>query len=292
MPVMSSLALMLIVISALMHALWNLLVKRSRDKTVFIWWMFVCSGSMMHLGIPIVGSFPLPSWHVVGLAAAGAGCFMMYHLFNGRAYHTGDLSLTYPLSQTSMLWVPLWGVLLLGERISTLGLAGIALILAGAYCVQLRTLAWREIARPFRNLQDPGVMAALAAGFIYSIGSVVDKKGVMAYPPFHFTYLLVAFMLLFMTLNILRPRYRGRLMAEFRHSRLLVLLSGPIMMGSFFTFRYGLQMAPMSYAVPVRQVSLLIGVLIGVLFLGESCGRIRFTAALLILAGVALIRLG
>jgi drug/metabolite transporter (DMT)-like permease len=292
MPTMSSLALILIVISALMHALWNLLVKRSRDKTVFIWWMFVCSGSMMNLGIPIVGSFPLPSWHVLGLAASGAGCFMLYHLFNGRAYQTGDLSLTYPLAQTSMFWVPLWGVLLLGEKISSPGLVGIALILGGAYCVQLRALAWNQIARPFRNLQDPGVMAALAAGFIYSIGSVVDKKGVMVYPPFHFTYLLVAFMLLFMTLNILRPQFRGRILAEFHTSRRLVLLSGPIMMGSFFTFRYGLQMAPVSYAVPVRQVSLLIGVLIGVLFLGESCGRIRFTAALLILAGVALIRLG
>ena len=64
------------------------------------------------------------------------------------------------------------------------------------------------------------------------------------------------------------------------------------MMGSFFTFRYGLQLAPVSYAVPVRQVSLLIGVLIGVVFLGEACGRIRFTATLLILCGVALIRLG
>ena len=292
MPAMSTLALTLIVISALMHALWNLLVKRSKDKTVFIWWMFVTSGSMMNLGLPIVGTFPIPSWHVIGLAATGAGCFMLYHLFNGRAYQTGDLSLTYPLSQTSMFWVPIWGVLLLGEKISSLGLVGIALVLAGAYCVQLRTLAWKEITRPFHNLQDPGVMAALAAGFIYSVGSVVDKSGVMVYSPFHFTYLLVGFMLLFMTLNILRPQFKGRIMAEFRASRHLVLLSGPIMMGSFFTFRYGLQMAPMSYAVPVRQVSLLLGVLIGVLFLGEACGKIRFTAALLILAGVALIRLG
>jgi uncharacterized membrane protein len=48
----------------------------------------------------------------------------------------------------------------------------------------------------------------------------------------------------------------------------------------------------MSYAVPVRQVSLLVGVFLGTVFLGETCGRIRFTAALLILAGVFLIRLG
>ncbi|MEJ2199184.1 MAG: EamA family transporter, partial [Desulfuromonadales bacterium] len=72
----------------------------------------------------------------------------------------------------------------------------------------------------------------------------------------------------------------------------LVIVSGPVIMASFLSFRYGLHLAPMSYAVPVRQVSLLIGVLIGVLFLGETSGRIRFTATFLILCGAALIRLG
>jgi drug/metabolite transporter (DMT)-like permease len=99
-------------------------------------------------------------------------------------------------------------------------------------------------------------------------------------------------MFLLMSLNLSRPRYRGRVLAEWQHSRGLILLSGPVMMGSFITFRYGLKLAPVSYAVPARQVSILVGVLIGTLFLGEECGRIRFTAALLILVGVALIRLG
>ena len=289
---MSTLAFTLIVFSALMHALWNLLVKRSQDKTVFIWWMFVSSGSLMTLTLPLVGTLPVPSWRVVGLAAVGAICFMLYHLFSGRAYRTGDLSLIYPLAQTSMFWVPIWGVLILGEKVSGLGTTGIGLILFGAYSIQLRALAWNEVIRPFRNLRDPAVLAALAAGFIYSIGAVIDKTGVMLYSPFHFTALLVDFMLLFMTLNVMRPKYRGRIVAEFKNSRHLVLISGPVIMASFLSFRYGLQLAPMSYAVPVRQVSLLIGVLIGVLFLGEACGRIRFIAALLILGGVALIRLG
>jgi len=289
---MSTLAFGLILFSAVMHALWNLLVKRSRDKTVFIWWMFLSSCSLMTLALTVVGPFPTPSWRVIGLAAIGAVCFMLYHLFSGRAYSTGDLSVIYPLAQTAMFWVPIWGVLLLGEKVSGPGVAGIGLILCGAYSIQLRALAWNEVVRPFRNLREPAVLAALAAGFIYSIGAVIDKTGVMLYPPFHFTYLLVVFMLLFMTMNILRPKYRGRVMAEYRNSRVLVLLSGPVIMASFLSFRYGLRLSLMSYAVPVRQVSLLIGVLIGVLFLGETSGRIRFSAALLILAGVALIRLG
>jgi drug/metabolite transporter (DMT)-like permease len=158
--------------------------------------------------------------------------------------------------------------------------------------VQLRRLSASEVLRPLRSLGEPPVQAALIAGFIYSVGAVIDKTGVSNYSPLYFTYLLVMFMFAFMTANLLRPRYRGRILPEWRRSRYLVLVSGPVMMGSFLSFRYGLKLAPISYAVPVRQVSLLIGVLIGTLCLGESCGRIRFAAAMLILAGVFLIRLG
>ncbi|KIH77594.1 Uncharacterized membrane protein [Geoalkalibacter ferrihydriticus] len=290
---MSDLAFFLILFSAFMHALWNLLVKRSVDKTVFIWWMFISSGLLLNLALLFLpGAFPVPDLRILLLGAVGGLCFVLYHLFNGRAYRDGDMSLTYPLAQTSMLYVPVWGVLFFGERLSLFGLLGIALIAAGAYSIQLRRFALNEVLRPFRSLSEPPVIAALIAGFIYSVGAVIDKTGVMIYPPFHFTYLLVMFMLVFMTANLLRPRYRGRVVAEWRRSRHLILISGPVMMGSFLTFRFGLQLAPVSYAVPMRQVSLLIGVLIGVLFLRESCGRIRFAAALVILTGACFLRLG
>jgi len=290
MPAMDSLALLLIIFSALMHALWNLLVKQSRDKTIFIWWMFVCSWFLMSifmfgsgLGLPEVTSRSLL------LAAGAAVCFVLYHWFTGMAYRDGDLSLTYPLAQTSMFYVPIWGVLLLGESLTGVGVAGIALIVMGAYCVQLRSLSADEILRPFSQLGNRSVQAALLAGFVYSIGAIIDKTGVDRYSAYYFTYVLVFFMLCFMTLNLLRPCYRGRVLAELRQSTKLVLWSGPVMLASFLSFRYGLQLSPVSYAVPVRQISLLIGVLIGLVFLGESFGRIRLTSAGLILFGVILV---
>jgi len=287
---MDTLPLMLIVFSALMHALWNLLVKKSKDKTIFIWWMFLCSFSMMSLPVFASGR-PLPtlSPHYLLLAAAAAVCFVLYHWFTGRAYRDGDLSMTYPLAQTSMLYVPIWGVLFLGETISSTGLAGILLIIAGAYCIQLKKITRCEILRPFRNLGSRSVQAALFAGLIYSVGALIDKVGVNTYSAYHFTYILVFFMLCFMSLNLLRPCYRGRVLAEWQTSRALVLWSGPVMLASFLSFRFGLQMAPVSYAVPVRQVSLLIGVLIGIFWLGETCGRIRLASACLILFGVLLV---
>lgn len=290
MRAMDSFALMLIVFSALMHALWNLLVKQSRDKTIFIWWMFLCSWSLMTVFMFGSGNgLPELSPRSLLLAAAASVCFVLYHWFTGVAYRDGDLSMTYPLAQTSMLYVPLWGVLLLGESLSTFGMTGIALIVAGAYCIQLRSLRPGEILRPFSQLGNRSVQAALLAGFVYSIGAILDKTGVDDYSAYHFTYVLVFFMLGIMSLNVLRPVYRGRILEEWRQSRKLVLWSGPVMLASFLSFRFGLQLSPVSYAVPVRQVSLLIGVLIGLVFLGESFGRIRLASAGLILLGVVFV---
>lgn len=290
---MSLLAFSLIVTSAVMHALWNLLVKRSRHKTVFIWWMFVASTGLFTLILPLAPEpFYWPGGETLVMIAAGASCFVLYHLLNGRAYRGGDLSVIYPLSQTSMVYVPVWGVTLLGERLSHTGLSGIILVIFGAYAVQMQRFSLAEFLRPFRDLRSSSVRAALAAGFIYSIGSVAEKSGVKNYSPFYFTYLLVLLMLALMTVNLGRRRYRRHIAAEFREHWRLILCSGPVMMASFLTFRYGLNMSPVSYAVPVRQVSVLVGVLIGILFLGESCGRIRLISAMLILAGAVMIRLG
>ena len=286
-------AFILIIISAVMHAFWNMLVKKSRHKTIFIWWMFIASGGLFTLALPFSPeAFTWPEYDTLLMITVGAACFVLYHLFNGRAYHGGDLSVVYPLSQTSMVYVPIWGILLLGERLTLPGVLGIMLIILGTFTVQLQRVTFSELTRPFRDLHNPSVRAALAAGFIYSIGSVAEKTGVKNYSPWYFTYLLVIVMLVLMSANLLRPKYRNHIMAEWRENWRLILCSGPIMMASFLTFRYGLNMAQVSYAVPVRQVSILVGVLIGILLLGESYGRIRLFASLIILAGAVLIRFG
>jgi drug/metabolite transporter (DMT)-like permease len=290
---MSQLAFTLIIISAVMHACWNLLVKRSRHKTVFIWWMFVASGGLFSLTIPLLpGHFRPPDARTLVLVCIGAVCFVLYHLFNGRAYRGGDLSVAYPLSQTAMVYVPVWGILLLGERLSLSGVCGILLVIFGTFSLQMQRMSLCELLRPFRNLRSRSVRDALTAGFIYSIGSVAEKCGVRDYSPLYFTYILVLIMLFLMSFNMLRPRYRALIGAELREHWGLILCSGPVMMASFLTFRYGLNLSPVSYAVPVRQVSIVIGVLIGILFLKESFGRIRLVSAILIVAGAALIRFG
>jgi drug/metabolite transporter (DMT)-like permease len=290
---MSNLAFALIVISAVMHAIWNLLVKRSRHKTVFIWWMFVTSFLIFTTILPFAPEpFQVPGTQTIQMIGIGAVCYVLYHLLNGRAYKGGDLSVVYPLSQSSMVYVPIWGMLLLGERFSVQGVGGILLVIFGTFMVQMRKMNFAELARPFRDLSSPSVRAALLAGFIYSIGSIAEKTGVRNYSPLFFTYFLVLSMLLLMTLNLARPKYRLLIGEELRENWRPILCSGPVVMASFLTFRYGLNLAPAGYAVPVRQVSIMIGVVIGILFLKESFGRIRLASAFFIVAGAILIRFG
>jgi drug/metabolite transporter (DMT)-like permease len=292
-PPMSNIAFTLIVISAVMHAVWNLLVKRSHHKTVFIWWMFAASFGIFTVALPFVEEpFSLPTTGTFLLIGIGAVCYVLYHLLNGRAYQGGDLSVVYPLSQSSMIYVPVWGVALLGERFSIQGVCGILLVIFGTFLVQMQEFTFAELARPFRDFSSPSVRSALMAGFIYSIGSIAEKAGVRHYTPLYFTYYLVLSMLLLMSLNLARPKYRMHITEELRQNWLPILISGPVVMTSFLTFRYGLNLAPVGYAVPVRQVSILIGVVIGIIFLRESFGRIRLVSALLILAGAVLIRFG
>ncbi|HPX60899.1 MAG TPA: DMT family transporter [Deltaproteobacteria bacterium] len=290
---MSNLAFALIVASSITHALWNLLVKRSDDKTVFIWWMFVVAGGLFTLVLPLLPErFAWPDLHALLMALIGATCFTLYHVLNGRAYRGGDMSVVYPLSQTSMIYVPIWGILLLGERLSLIGACGILLVVLGTYSVQLQRLSLADMFKPFKNLRSQSVQSSLAAGFIYSIGSIAEKSGVRDYSPLLFTYLMVMCMLTMMTLNVCRKCYHQSIITEVKSHWRLILCSGPVIMASFLSFRYGLNLAPVSYAVPVRQVSVLVGVLIGIVFLKESFGRIRLVSATVIMAGALLIKLG
>lgn len=290
---MSNLAFTLIVFSAVMHAIWNMLVKGSRHKTVFIWWMFLVAGVLFTAILPIVDEpFNWPGRHTIIMILIGAVSFVLYHLLNGRAYREGDLSIVYPLSQTSMIYVPIWGVTLLGERLSPTGVSGILLVVLGTFSLQMQRFSFLELARPFRDLRSASVRAALLAGFIYSIGSIAEKTGVRHYPPLYFTYFLVLTMLTLMTANLCRSKYRPAIAEEFRVNHRRILCSGPVVMASFLTFRYGLNLARVGYAVPVRQVSIMVGVLLGIIFLQESFGKMRLLSATVIVAGAILIRFG
>ena len=120
----------------------------------------------------------------------------------------------------------------------------------------------------------------------------MDKIGVTVGDVFVYTYWLDFALFLFLAADAFLTQPRERFREEIRAHWGRAFAAGAVLFLSFTTFRVGLQLAKVSYASSVRQVSAIVGVLGGILLFRERFGRIRLIGALLIGLGVACIKLG
>ncbi len=284
---------LLILFSAVMHAGWNLILKTSRHKLAFNIFMHGSAIAIFSAyWIVRNGGIPVPRGEVLAYALGGGLFFSLYHACLTAAYERTDVSLAYPLTTTGPLYIPLWAYLFLGERLSPAGIAGIAVAFLGGYILQMREISFAELSYPLRHIRRPGVLLALSAGAFYSIGAVVDKRGVTVVDVFLYTYYLDVMLFLFLLANGLLTTARVRFLEEIRAHGPRAVLAGLVLFGSFIAYRIALVEAKVAYAVSVRQVSSVIGVLGGIVLFGERFGRVRLAGAALIAAGVALIKVG
>src|SRR5512139_1202239 len=171
---MTIVSISLLLLAAVLHALSNALIKRSRDKLAFTWWMMTVWAIIGFPLIFFVGHPPPSGWLIVlvsGLIEAA------YFATLTRAYALGDLSQVYPLARGSApLFVLLWALLLLGERPTPIGVGGICLVVMGLYLVNLPSLSdWK---RPLLGFKSPAARWALLTGLLISFYSAIDKVGV------------------------------------------------------------------------------------------------------------------
>ena len=286
-------ALLLILLSAAMHAGWNLILKTTRNKLAFNVFMHASAIAIFSVyWLLRYGAIPPPAGPVLPLALAGGFFFAIYHACLTASYERVDVSLAYPLTTTGPLYIPLWATIFLDERLSLLGMTGILVVFLGAYIIQMREISWVGLSLPLRNIRLPGVLLAIAAGVFYSVGAIVDKRGVTVADVFVYTYYLDIALFLFLLGNVLLTNSRDRFLEEIRTHWPRGVAAGFILFLSFTTYRVGLQAAKVSYATSVRQVSAIAGVVGGILLFRERFGRIRLIGASLIAMGVVCIKLG
>ncbi|HBE29035.1 MAG TPA: hypothetical protein DDW25_09125, partial [Ktedonobacter sp.] len=122
-------ALGLLLLAAVLHAIWNLLVKNARQKQVFTWWALAVGAVFFAPLLLLTRVFPIQVWPLVicsGLVEA------VYYITLTRAYEHGDFSLVYPMARgTAPAFLVLWAVLFLGERPRPAGFAGLTLLVLG-----------------------------------------------------------------------------------------------------------------------------------------------------------------
>ena len=292
---MNVVALLLVIASAVLHAVWNLLLKKARDRFAFVWW---------YLLVPMVVFSPMAFIAAgegsVSLTALSLGCGIVSGVLQAAnllaislAYRSGDLSAAYPLSRGSgQLLTVAMGVGLLGEKLSVLGACGLALVFVGVYVVFLPSLSREALLRPLRMLGSASSRAALAAGLMIALYHVIDRVGVRGANQFQYILLLFAADFATVTVVLSLRRRWDLVWDEWRANRLSIIVAGSLSLLSYLLVLFALSRERVAYVGPARNVGIVFSVLLGAIFLRERHGAMRLVGSVLIVGGLVLAGVG
>lgn len=296
-------AILLVLFSSVMHAGWNLACKLRTPSAAYF---LLSTGSSIVVMIPLylwfapwIGQVPLPVW---GLMVATGFAHALYYTSLGHAYRLTDISLAYPILRAlPVLWVPLVGGLLgYGAPLSALAIIGMITIAAGCMIMPLIALN-RALLRQYIRLPFLFVLLAALGTTAYSImdsQALAWLRGAEAFSPLETALFYIAFenlaILVFLILHVFFSRRERANLREIRQKSLRYpLLSGPTTTVAYLLVLLAMQIASnVSYVVAFRQISILFGVLLGVLVLKERVTRYKLIGTSLIFAGLVFAALG
>src|SRR5699024_4101190 len=135
---MSVLAICIIIASAVMHATWNYLAKRSQGGFAFVWLYILMSSSIYATSVVVVFLIQPFSfgWMHLFMIVASAIIHLLYSLILQKGYQKGDLSLVYPIARgTGALIVAVMALFFFVDDLTWLGVTGISLIILGVFVI-------------------------------------------------------------------------------------------------------------------------------------------------------------
>ena len=263
--------------AALLHASWNAMIKSSADKLLDTG--MVCIGASV-VCAPLMLALPLPAPAAWPWLAASSVLHIGYFFAVVGAYRAGDLSHGYPIMRgLAPLAVALASIAWFGETPRPSAWAGIALVCGGV-------LSLGFIGRP----QLAATRWALANAVIIASYTLVDANGVrvsgdpVAYVAWMFFLDCAPFALVVLALR------RGELLryAAARWGR--ALAGGALSAGSYGIAVWAMTRAPVGTIAALRETSVVFGALIGSWLLKEGHVRARLAGAVVVAAGVAMLK--
>jgi uncharacterized membrane protein len=281
---MPGVAVSLVLVSALLHAVWNFLNKDSEDR-----WAFYLGQSSIMLVVaapaavwfwPATGVDPAGWVYILASALVHAGyawCLL-------RSYDAGDLSVAYPLSRTAPILVAGWDVMMRGQ-VTAFGLCGAVLAGFGALVLQLPALSRYGTRAVFAQSVT---RYALMTSMCIAMYTIIDKHGVGRVPAFAFLYCMTVGEVIVIAACLGRS-IATRIRAEVRRNTRAVVATAMISPFSYLLILWVLATEPASYVLALRQTSIVFGVLLGSVVLGEGQARYRLVGAVTIAVGGILV---
>jgi len=206
-----------------------------------------------------------------------------------KALRISPLSLSLPFLSLTPVFLILFSWIIMGQAVSLLGAAGIALIALGGYGLNLSSLRAGPLGPLKAVARERGSLYMLVVALIYSATSALGKLAIAHSSPAFFgaTYYLALAVCLLPVIALRRGGWR--FLAELRGTARVALLPGVFDAVHSVSHFYAVSMANVAYMVAIKRSSLLIGSAYGYFLFGERNFRERLIGSLLMFTGFVII---
>ncbi|WP_166418650.1 DMT family transporter [Cochlodiniinecator piscidefendens] len=277
---MSAFAFSLVISAAVLHAIWNAIVKSAVDRTVILG--LVALGQVIP-GAILITILPFPGWEAMAYVGLSTVIHFGYFLMLGTAYRHGDLSVVYAIARGSApVLVTLWAQLLIGEVLPFWAWIGILCVALGILTLSKDVLKG--------HVSKMAVWSALGTGLCISSYSVVDGIGVRLSAHTISYVAWGAFAHIFITGFVFITRWE-RVRAIPRSAAIKGLLGGVVSIIAYGLVLQAKYYAPLGMVSAIRESSVIFAALIGVFFFHERPISTRLIAATIVACGIVLIGL-
>lgn len=275
---MSPAVFALVVFSAALHAVWNLLIKGSSDKLLMTVAVTLSAGICGLLALPF---FPPPapsSW--IFIAASGFAS-VAYFLMVAATYKVADMSFAYPIIRGSApLLIAVTGVFFFSEHLPLNAWMSVITISAGILSMAM-----------VRNDQrTKGLGPALLTAVLAVVCTLIDAEGARrSQSPAAYTFWI--FVVTGLLMSVWAAIARGGEFPGFiRENWHISFPAGVGALGSYGTALWAMTMAPVALVAALRETTVLFGAALAWLILNEQIGRSRLAAIVVIAVGAAFLR--
>ncbi|MBE8578063.1 multidrug transporter [Vibrio sp. OPT18] len=293
-------AIVIVIISALLHAGWNVLGKSNQGSgsSFFLASGFAAAAILTPYLIWYVYSvgfvnITLLFWQLLLLSGI---CQIIYLIGLGIAYKQADIGVIYPMARALPVLMVGLGTVLIGYELSINQWLGFALITLGCLFVPLKQFSELR----FKAYLNLGVLWALIAAIGTTGYSIIDKEALLLLEPLStpsitnkhtaIFYLGIQFWAIVLPLSLWLLVSNQRI--EFHNAWLLrkrATLAGIMMASTYGLVLFAMTMTEnVSLVVALRQVSIIFGVVMGIYFLKEKWHATRGVGVSLIIAGLVI----
>lgn len=272
----------LVLVSAGLHPIWNMLLKKSGDPRLGY---LALTATLSFCGLIhglVAGDDFMAAWLLWPLLLVSWCGQVIYGTCLTATLRRGDLSTYYPIIRASPVFIVIVSVLFLGQHYAWLTLAGIGLAVAGGFLLLYR--------RGTRFLEDPLTLGfALLAMVGTGIYSLADARLMQSISPqvqmFWIEGLLVPlFAVLYWRSRSTETTERAAITAT---GVMWIIVPGILAYTSYYLILMAYQMGGEVAAVTsVRQASIPLSVILGGYFLREGAILRRLAAASLLALGI------